>query len=251
MIDLAISEFLKDGELPGLDQLAAHSISIVYRIMVRISNTLPNLLKNRFLMNVILLKFYEIFPEQEAEFLSILEDIKRYTNSESAENPYERLKDIAQKYPNALSHDLHLDSSAIKFFVENPLYKDSRLPHTVIVPYKLLLYAAVRIDLIQSLIPELLSEMLGYRFIYIPPPVLRLVTNFEENSPNNRPIIIAYDEDSPLMSLKLECEQMSIPFEIIEPLIIGQIGKDKKEIEMKSNVRPIIQALYQNSVMKK
>ncbi|CAG9319435.1 unnamed protein product [Blepharisma stoltei] len=252
LIDISIAEFQKEGELPGVDQLAANSGSIVYRIVVRICNSLPTNLRHRFLIYIMLNKYYETHKPDSKEFLSILQDINiNIVQEPKSHDNYHRLSEMLGKYPNLLPPDLTIDSSQIKFFLSNPLYRDSRLPHTVVMPHKLLLYSAFRPELISQLIPELLSETYGYRFIYIPPPVFKLVTSTDESTPNAYPIMISYEEENPIEMLKYECEEMSIPFEVIEPLMIGQIGKDKKDIAMKSNVRPIIQTLHQNSEMRK
>ena len=225
-----------------VNQLNSSVDIIVYILLSWIYSSMPSYCGLIFVMYFAMNKFMDISPEYTDEISQLFKDIHDIKSS-TAEQV---VKELREKYLNLLPEGF--SALFLTPLETHELYRDCRLPKSISPAIKLFIYSRMRLDLIPLVAYEILTDLMGYRYTYLPPPLFHKIALYCEAT---RPIIVIYEENSPIELIRTECEEMTIRLEVIQPLLKASTGGNGKKETIMINCKNIIKPLLQKNECKK
>jgi hypothetical protein len=173
-------------------------------------------------------KFSDLNPHLAKDSFLLLEETCK-SEALSADQVFERLK---SNFPSLLTEDFSLES--IQKLETSDLYRTVKLPKTFRLPVKLFIYSKLRVDLLPIITSELLNDVLGTRYSFLPSPSFM---RFDLHCEAKRPIFILYESGLPFRNI----EEESSRFEVKEPNL-KYSGSEKKDVAQ-TNFRELERSL--------
>ena len=225
----------------ALSHLAASLDVMLYILLCWIHSSMPAASGLVFVMYFAMSKYVDTSPEYTDEIAQVFKDAFDGKSASAAEVAQE----LQAKYPNLMPPGftagtiLHLESCE--------MYKDSRMPKNIPSSIKLLIYARMRVDLIPFASYDMLTELMGYRYSFLATPSFYKIALFSKAA---RPVLVIYEEKSPINWIVTECQIMSVKLQVFQPLLKVAQSTSRRET-LQINCRAIIMALLERAAFPK
>jgi Hydrolytic ATP binding site of dynein motor region/P-loop containing dynein motor region/Dynein heavy chain AAA lid domain len=219
----------------GLKHIAYYSDVIIYMLFTWVYSSMPRHESLVFMAYFAMIKYLDVTPEYTDLIAQILKDI----NQPSTLSAQEVMSQLEQKYLNLLPDGFSINN--IKKIENCSLYRDCRLPKSTPSAIKLFIYSKMRLDMMPMVVHEILIDLMGPRYSFLYPPFFNRLALYIESP---RPIVIIYEETSPIEFIKIECEQMAIHLQVLQPLLrpnIEAFRKDTLQMNCKNLLKPLQQ----------
>lgn len=211
-----VKDFYHNTNDINFSQLALNVEAIVYSLFTWIYTSMPTKQATLFTFAFTWNRFCELYPGLNKDSQTLLREILNGVQM----TPEAVLDYLKSNFPGSLIEDLTLES--ISKLHSSELYRTVKLPKSYKFPVKLFIYSKLRIDLLPMILSEILTDVFGSRYSYLPSPTFH---RFDLNCDAKRPIFILYDSNLPFKSI----EEESNKFELKEPIIKVSVN-DKRDM---------------------
>lgn len=233
-----LSHIVPDLTIPRLSQSTE---VLSYILLVWIYSTMPSYSGLILIMYFVMSKHLEMSPGMAQDITSLFKDIHNIQHLTSEQV----VKILQKKYLHLLPEGF--GEMTIKHLENFELYRDCRLPKTLPPAVKLFVYAKMRVDLVPQATFEMLTDLMGFRYSFMPQPFFHKIALYCEST---RPVVVICEENSPIEMIKTECEEMAIHLETLQPLLRITNGSDRRD-NVQINCKYMIKPLTQKAEFKK
>ena len=209
----AVGSFFREVGVPKENQWEAFAERTCYIVLVKLCQSLPTRKAELFLLVHMLYRVYLKEESSKNEVLAIVGDLIRAI----ASNPEQEasIQHLKSRYPALFPANFTPASPAFRSFLERDLYSEAKVPDSVPVLPRVLLYAYLRPDLLSAFAANAAQEFLGGRFADIPRWDYSLGTSESAAVPT----VVFYQRTCPLSLLERLADVRNVNLIHVQPLV--------------------------------
>lgn len=215
----AAGSFFREIGVPKENQWEAFAERTCYIVIVKLCQSLPGLKAGLFLIVHMLYRVYLKDESMKSEILAIVNDLIRALASTHEQEA--SLTHLKSRYPALFPPNFSPASPSFRNFLEKEMYSEAKVPDSVPILQKVLLYAYLRLDLLPAFAANAAEEFLGSRFAYIPSFDYSMGTGESAAAPT----LLFYESTSPLSLLERLADVRNVNLIHVQPMVSSVITR--------------------------
>lgn len=215
----AVGSFFREVGVPKENQWEAFAERTCYIVLVKLCQSLPTQKAELFLLVHMLYRVYLKEESLKHEVLAIVSDLIRAVASNSEREV--SVQYLKSHYPALFPANFSPASPAFLNFLDRDRYSEAKVPDSVPVLPRVLLYAYLRPDLLPAFAANASQEFLGCRFADIPHWDYSLGTSESAAVPT----VVFYQGTCPLSLLERLADVRSVNLIHVQPLVSSVLSR--------------------------